>query len=107
MRAGTLRRRVTIQQQTSTVDDFGEPEDTWADVATVWASVEDLSAKEALRDTAYTAQITTVVTMRHRTDIESGMRIVDGNRTLEIAAPAIDKEGRIRQIEILCKEVTP
>lgn len=110
MRAGTLRRRVTIQEQVSTQDASGQPVDTWNPIATnptVWASVEDLSGKEALRDGAFTAQITTTVTMRYRSDLKSGMRIVDGTRTLEIAAPPIDKDGRRRALEILCKEIAP
>ena len=107
MRAGTLRRRFAFQTQTTDQDDHGEPEDTWTTSFTVWGSVEDLSAKEALRDTAYTAQITAVVTIRYRTSVTSGMRIVYGTRTLEIAAPPIDKEGRVRELEIMCKELSP
>lgn len=37
MRAGTLDRRITIQRQTSTLSDSGDPVVVWADVATVYA----------------------------------------------------------------------
>jgi len=107
MRAGSLRKRLTFQTQSTSQDATGETVDTWTDSFVVWGSVEDLNAKEALRDTAYTAQITTVVTIRHREGILSGQRIVTGSRTLEIAAPPIDKKGRVRELEILVKEITP
>lgn len=107
MRAGTLRRRLAFQTQSSSVDEFGEPIDSWATTFTVWGEVTDLSGREAVKDGAYTAQITTLVTIRHRTGIVSGMRIVDGARTLEIAAPPIDKSGRVRTLELLAKQIAP
>lgn len=107
MRSGTLRRRVTFQTQSATVDAHGEPVDTWTDAFTVWASVEDLSSKEALRDTAFTASITTKLTLRYRDDITVGQRVDDRGRILEVAAPPIDVEGRGREITLLCKEVAP
>lgn len=108
MRAGRLRRRVTIQSQSTSRDAAGQPVDTWTDVATVWAAVEDVQGREIIRGGgAVTAHVTTTVRMRHRTDIDTGMRIVDGSRILLVAAPPIDLDGRRREIEVLCQEVTP
>jgi SPP1 family predicted phage head-tail adaptor len=98
---------LTFQTQSTGQDASGEPLDTWTDAFTVWGSVEDLSGKEVLRDGAFSAQITTVVTIRHREGILSGQRIIVGSRTLELAAPPIDKTGRVREMELLCKEITP
>lgn len=39
MRAGALNRRVTIQKRVQGQDDWGQPIDTWQDVATVWANI--------------------------------------------------------------------
>ncbi|WP_395585520.1 head-tail adaptor protein, partial [Pseudomonas syringae group genomosp. 7] len=44
--SGTLRHRVLIQQQVTTRDSDGIEQTSWVDVATVWASVEPLSARE-------------------------------------------------------------
>lgn len=107
MQAGRLRRKITIQQQSITQDAVGQPVDTWSDVASVWAGVEDISATETVRDGAFSAQVTTRVETRYRTGITAGMRITYDGRTLEIVAPPIDSEGRTRRLEILCKEVTP
>jgi SPP1 family predicted phage head-tail adaptor len=81
--------------------------DTWTDAFTLWASVEDLSSKEALRDTAFTASISTRLTLRYRSDITVGQRINDQGRILEVAAPPIDMEGRQRETILLCREISP
>lgn len=107
MRSGQLRKRLAFQTRSTTQDATGEPLDSWVTSFTVWGSVEDLNAKEALRDTAYTASITSKLTVRYRTGIVSGMRVTTGSRTFEVAAPPIDKTGRGVELELLCKEVTP
>lgn len=38
MRAGPLRKRVQWQQRTVTTDSYGQAQETWATVATCWAS---------------------------------------------------------------------
>lgn len=43
IKAGQLRHRITLQVSTTTRDDYGGTIQTWADVATVWASVDPLS----------------------------------------------------------------
>lgn len=107
MRAGSLRRRVIIQNQTTTQDDVGQPLDSWTNFAKVWAAVEDISGRELVRDGAVSAQVTTLVRFRHRPGFTSALRIIDGARTLEAVAPAIDKSGRRRELEVMCREVTP
>ena len=50
MRAGTLRKRVTIQQPSEgSADPLNEKPMTWGDVATVWASVLPQSGREFYR----------------------------------------------------------
>jgi SPP1 family predicted phage head-tail adaptor len=39
MRAGALRKRITIQQRSPGVDDYGGQQNIWTDVATVWAQI--------------------------------------------------------------------
>jgi SPP1 family predicted phage head-tail adaptor len=107
VRAGSLRRRVTIQERSASFDTFGEPLDTWTTFATVWAEIVDLSSTEIVRDGSFSAQITTTVTIRYRTGILSGMRVVDGTRTFEIVGPPIDREGRVRKLELPVKEIGP
>lgn len=50
MRAGKLDRRVTLRRKTETQDAMGQPIESWADIATVWAKW--VPAKGAERWTA-------------------------------------------------------
>ena len=103
MAAGTLRQRVAIQRQTVTRDSFGAEVVTWTDVATVWASVMALAGRELFDSRQTVAQVDHRVTIRHRADVRPAMRVVCGVRVFDIQA-ALDKEGRGRYLELLCRE---
>lgn len=59
MQAGKLDRRLTLRRKTTTTDEFGAEIATWADVATVWASKQDVSDGERVRAQQVGARITT------------------------------------------------
>lgn len=107
MRAGALRHRVTIQERATGRDAVGQPVDSWQTFATRWAEVTDVEGRELVRDGAYSAQVTTLVRIRHLDGVTADMRVVHGSRTLELVGPPIDKEGRVRELELPCREVTP
>lgn len=107
MRAGLLRHRLTFQTQSSTTDETGQKTDSWSTTFTVWGEVEDLSASELLASGGYSAQVSTRVTVRPRSGITAGMRIIHGVRTFEITGPPVDLTGRNRELEIPTKEITP
>ena len=46
MRAGDMDRRVTIQERHIVYDSYGAPQETWADLATVWAEVRQEGGRE-------------------------------------------------------------
>jgi SPP1 family predicted phage head-tail adaptor len=66
MRAGDLDQRITIRRAaiTAAASAFNEPEEVWADLATVWAQAKDASAAESLRAAEVGAEITTRFTVR-------------------------------------------
>lgn len=105
IRAGDLRHRVTIQQATVTRNEFGEPVETWQDLATVWAEVVDLSGREFIEARqAPASEVTTRVRIRYRAGIEPTMRVLHGARVLEIVA-VLEPEGRRRELHLMCREV--
>lgn len=107
MRAGELRHRVTIQQKTITQDTYGAEVETWAAVTTVWAKIEDLSGREYFAaQQVPTAQVSTRVTIRWRADVKPEMRALANGRVLDIKA-ALDPDGRKRELQLMCLEVTP
>ena len=49
MDAGNLNRRIAIKRATTTLDGFNEPVNTWATIATVWASMTPVNDAERTR----------------------------------------------------------
>lgn len=58
MQAGKLDRRLTLRRNSPTVDEFGAEEPNWVDLATVWASREEVSDAEKVRAQQVGASIT-------------------------------------------------
>lgn len=93
MDAGRLDRRITLQSSVATRDAAGGMVETWSDVATVWAQVRNLSAREVQLAAQRGAAVKAAVTVRYRTGLATDMRVVfeDGS-----TAPIlwIDEIGR-------------
>ena len=104
MRAGELRQRITIQQKTITRDTYGAAVETWAALATVWAAVEPMSGREYFQSQQINAEVTTRIRIRHRSDVDSTMRVVFGASTYDIQA-VIEPETNKRELQLMCREV--
>lgn len=109
MRAGKNRHRLTIQQPTTVRDaNYGaEMPATWADVATVFASIDDLAtAGYREQDIAKTiaATVSHVVRMRHNASIKAKWRLKFGTRFFHVNA-AIDVQERGRETICYCTEL--
>lgn len=83
--AGRLRHRVRIEQLQPLLDSNGDPiqdpatgdlAQDWAPVATVWAAIEPLSAREFIQSAATQSEVTTRVTIRYRDGLDPAMRLV-------------------------------
>lgn len=96
MNAGRLRHRVTLRNRVETQDaTTGALSVTWTDVATVWAAVEPLSAREFIAAQAVSSQVTTRITIRFRDDVTPKMRAVHGSTVYDITGVLADpKSGR-------------
>lgn len=106
VRAGLLRHRVTIQQQVSDTDEWGQPVDTWNDVDTVWGEVRDLQGREFMESRqAPGGEITTRVRIRYRGDMTRQKRIVTSGRVLEIES-VLEPTGRSELLELMCREAS-
>lgn len=75
--AGKLRHKVLIQYPLTTQDpSTGEMIVAWADVASVWASVEPASVREFISAGAEQSEVNGKIIMRKRDDVNATMRIV-------------------------------
>lgn len=73
-----LNKRVTIQSSVLTQDAAGQPVLAWTDVATVWASVIDISGREYVAASAVRNDAETRITIRHRAGVVPAMRVLHG-----------------------------
>ena len=87
--SGDLRRRITIQRPSVTMDSYGQPVTTWTDVATVWAAIEPATGRELLAAQAMNLEQPTTITIRWQSVFSSpkamaAMRAVYNGRIYNI-----------------------
>jgi len=100
---GRLRHRARLQAPTGNADGGGGTAAGWADVATVWAALAPLAARERLQAEQVAARATHRATIRWRAGVTAAMRLVVQGRVFAVRGVA-DPDGRRRRLEILCEE---
>ena len=108
IRAGDLRRRITIQQRSTTQDGFGQQAVTWTDLLTTWAHIESLSGNQLNKAQSIYSEVTHKITVRWQlalNDIKvvGSYRILYGTRIFDVGAD-MNVDERNRVIELLSKE---
>lgn len=98
-----LNKRVTLRRLDKVPDEYGQPIDTWVDVATVWAAVEPLRGREYFSAMSEHAEVTTRIRIRYRDDIDRTMRVQHGATVFEILH-IIHPEFNRRELQLMCKE---
>lgn len=104
IKAGELRERVTVQSAIQTTNSLGESIPTWSTFATVWASVEGVTARELLLAGQQQTEISHRVRLRFLTGLNQQMRLAWRGRTLEIIS-ILEHENRSIH-ELICQENT-
>jgi SPP1 family predicted phage head-tail adaptor len=94
-----------LQQKQNIKDSEGFVTEIWADVATVWAAVEPIRGREYFQAAAVNAENTVRFRIRYRPGIMPNMRALYNGRTFNIQS-VIDVNGRHREIQLMCLEVT-
>lgn len=97
---GRLSRRITLQQQSTSVDSYGQQFITWADVATVWASLEPSVGRELVAAQAMRLDQPTTITIRWQSAFASpravaAMRAVYKGRTFNIHSVENEDERNV------------
>ncbi len=75
IKAGDLRRVVTLQRPVSRVNEKGRRIADWEDVATVKAGKADVSGREFYQAQAFHAEDVVTFTLRSRRDVEASWRL--------------------------------
>lgn len=99
---GKLRERVTVQIASGTTNALGETVLAWSNSSAVWASVEGVSAREALIAGQQDTSVTHKVRLRYLPGLTQQMRFAWRGRTLEIVS--LLEHGNRTEHEAICQE---
>jgi SPP1 family predicted phage head-tail adaptor len=99
---GKLRERITVQIASGTTNALGETVLTWNNSSAVWASVEGVSAREALIAGQQETSVTHKVRLRYLPGLTQQMRFSWRSRTLEIVS--LLEHGNRSEHEAICQE---
>ncbi|MCS1351150.1 phage head closure protein [Mechercharimyces sp. CAU 1602] len=105
MRISDLSDRITLQRKQTTRDERGNTRTEWVEVTTIWASVQWVKGREYFEAAAIQAERTARVTIRHRDNTTTDLRIKYKDHLLDIQSVIDDVKGRRRFMELMCKEV--
>lgn len=102
LNAGDLDRRVRFERKTGDDAYDSAGSEAWEEVVTVWAQVQDVlpSRSERLANGINIAARPARVRIRYRAGIDSGMRMVIGDRVLQIVAGPAEL-GRREGLELM------
>jgi len=100
---GRMRERITVQIASGTTNSLGEQVLTWNSSSSVWASVEGVSAREALEAGQQDTTITHRVRLRYLPGLTQRMRFAWRSRTLNIIS-LLEYGNRSEHVAI-CEEV--
>jgi SPP1 family predicted phage head-tail adaptor len=103
MQAGQLRHRIAIQTNTPSQDSYGQPVESWATAATVWAAVEMLGGRERMTAQQMESEASVRFRIRRR-DVNAQQRVSWDGRIFDIEAITHDPTNR-RETVLLCSEV--
>ena len=106
MSIGERRQRVVFQRATITQDAFGEPDQTWATLATQWALVAPLRGTERRNASETMAEVTTRIVTRNNSTLTSlapGDRATWSGHTYDVKA-VIARDHRRSELEVLAVE---
>ena len=102
IRPGEMRERVTVQQPVRTTNSVGESTLSWSDVTTVWASVNGVSAKEALQDGQQAVTLTHRLRFRYISGLTQQNRFLWRSRVLHIVS-LLEYDNRSEHVAV-CEE---
>lgn len=103
IRAGDLKRQITIQSRVAGKDSFGQSSVAWVDFVSTRAAITPLQGNELVTAQAQFAEISHHVEIRLRPGITASMRILYQGRIFNILS-VIDDFTAHRRLVLMCSE---
>jgi SPP1 family predicted phage head-tail adaptor len=99
MQPGNLDQKIKIQTKTETADGYGGFITSWCDNAEVWAKIKIKAGSEVANAMQVEVKTSYEIIVRSNVNIDEKMRIVYGERTLNIKSSPPFIRGLYRIIE--------
>jgi SPP1 family predicted phage head-tail adaptor len=102
----SLRHFITIQKRSDSPDQYGQPNTSWVEVTTAWASITAVTSRETYQAQQLNSQVTHSIVMRYQpVSITAGMQVKYGTKTFDVQA--VDNvEQRNAILKLLVLELT-
>jgi SPP1 family predicted phage head-tail adaptor len=106
--AGTLRNAISIQQQTTTQDEYGQQQTLWVSVLETRATIRTLTLAERSSASGFVSEATHRITLRYQPTVAlvAGMRVIHDSQSYILQAIENVLE-RNRVLTCLALELTP
>lgn len=104
MRAGELRHKIELQEQTETADGMGGFTLSWRTKAAVWAAIAPAYSAEEIQNLQNELLITHQIRIRYYEDLKPSWRIKFGTRYFNIHS-ILNVDERNREQQIMAKEL--
>ena len=91
MSIGRMDRQIVIEQNTPTQDSAGQPIDSWATLATVWAEFLPAGGREFWQAKQVNAETVASFRIHYRSDVTRKMRLTFAGDTYDIVDAAEDR----------------
>lgn len=106
MNSGKLDRQIIIQGSTHTTNDYGESVNTFANLYTVWAAVEPVSAQETFEEAHLQDSIDTRFRLRYLPSytLSTKNRIVYNSASYNIQS-VVNVGNRNRELIVMAKRI--
>lgn len=105
LKAGILRHRLVLQRPIESQDtDTGAIIVNWLDIATIWAAIIPLSAREFIAAQAEDSKVNTRITIRYRNDVTAKMRLYHASKDMyyNIEGVLADKDSGLEYLTLPC-----
>ncbi len=100
--AGLLRHRVTLDRQTTTLNEYGEQETVWTEYGQRWAQVVDLSGNQLLLAQQIQSEVRTRIVVRYDANIVETMRVRWRTFVFDIKSVQLDPDSGLEFQTLMC-----
>lgn len=104
MKCTKLTKRIKLQQLGANKNEYGEVEEDWQDVATVWAEIRPVTGRSFFEAQQINSEISHQVIIRYRPGIKPSMRVLYGMRVFDVLYVMNFNESN-ESIQLMCKEL--